>query len=178
MKYILTIGISLLFFSLSHSQVEMNSAKTVAIVKASYIYNFAKNCQWDDSFYETESFKIAVYGDRDLHDELLDKYSTKPLNSQIIEVVWVTDPELLFNEQILVVSKEKKNELQELSYIAEENGSLLITDFEGALNFGSIINFVVFDRTIAFNVNIVQAEKNLIQLGNRVKNWANKIWEK
>lgn len=178
MKYILTISFSMFLLTVGYSQVEMNNSKTIAIIKASYIYNFAKNCQWDESFYETETFKIAVYGDRDLHDELLDKYSTKPLDNQIIEVIWVTDPNLLFDEQILIVSKEKKDELEELSFIAEENSTLLITDFEGALNLGSIINFVIVKRTIAFDVNINQAEKNMIQLGNRVKNWANKIWEK
>ncbi len=162
----------------SSAQVEMNNTKTVAVIKGSYIYNFAKNCKWDESFYEEKTFKIAVFGDKNLHDELLDKYSTKPLNNQIIEVVWVTDLELLFDEQIIFISESKKSELTKLSAIAEENSSLLVTDFDGALRGGSIINFIILNNTVSFDINIPQAQNNSVQLGTRMINWANKIVEK
>jgi len=159
------------------AQGEMNNTKTAAVVKASYIYNFAKSCQWDKSFYEEDIFKISIYGDIDLYNELLDKYNTRPVNNQIIQVVWLEDLNLLFDEQIVYVSQKKKSDLAEIAEAAEENSSLLITDFSDAINQGAVIDFVVVDNTLSFDVNLVQANDNLIQLGNRMKEWANKIIE-
>tara|TARA_B100000795_G_scaffold22916_1_gene15364 strand:- start:35180 stop:35716 length:537 start_codon:yes stop_codon:yes gene_type:complete len=177
MKQILTLIATVTLSLAAHSQLEMNNTKTVAVVKGSYIYNFAKNCQWDESFYETEVFKMAVYGDSDLYNELIDKYDNRPINNQVVEVVWVTDLDMLFDEQIVFLSAVKKNDLILASDIAEENGSLLITDFNGAISLGSIINFVIVENTISFDLNLTQAVTNGINLGNRMNNWANKIVE-
>lgn len=178
MRILFSIAI-ITFSSLAlNAQVEMNSTRTVAVVKGSYIYNFAKSCNWEESFYEDDIFRIAVYGDRELHDELLDKYSTRSINNQTVEIVWVTDMGQLFNEQIVFVSRFKEKELANASAICEENGALLITDFDGALLKGSVINFTVVENSISFEVNELQARKNLVLLGTRIKNWANKIIEK
>ena len=60
MRQILTLIAAVTLSLAAHGQLEMNNTKTVAVVKGSYIYNFAKNCQWTESFYETEVFKMAV----------------------------------------------------------------------------------------------------------------------
>ncbi|MEZ7999100.1 MAG: YfiR family protein [Flavobacteriales bacterium] len=177
MRQILTLIAAVTLSLAAHGQLEMNNTKTVAVVKGSYIYNFAKNCQWDESFYETEVFKMAVYGDRDLYNELIDKYDNRPINNQVVEVVWVKDLDVLFDEQIIFLSEIRKNDLILASNIAEENGSLLITDFIGAISLGSIINFVIVENTISFDLNLAQAVTNDINLGNRMNNWANKIVE-
>ena len=178
MRILLSIAILLCSSWTMTGQVEMNSTRTVAVVKGSYIYNFAKSCNWDESFYEQEVFKIAVYGDRELHNELLDKYATRPINNQIVEVVWITDLAQLKEEQVIFVSRFKEKEMALASAICEENGALLITDFNEALSRGSVINFTVINNSISFNVNELQARKNKIILGTRIKNWANKIIEK
>lgn len=177
MKHILTLITAVILSVVAHSQLEMNNTKTVAVVKGSYIYNFAKNCQWDESFYETDVFKIAVYGDKDLYHELIDKYDNRPINNQVVEIVWVTDLDMLFDEQIVFLAEIKRSDLSLASDLAEENGSLLITDFNGAISLGSIINFVIIENTISFDINLKQAVANEISLGNRMNNWANKIVE-
>ena len=175
MRYTLLIFIfSLIGFS-SSAQIEVKSTKTQSVIKASYIYNFAKHCKWDDAYYQQSYFKIAVYGDRDLYVELLDKYGTRPINDQSIEVIWIQAPEELNDEQIIFVGSSKKSEISKLAAIAEENKSLLITDFSSGLESGGIINFTVVNNTLAFDVNKGQALKNAIQLGTRIINWANKI---
>lgn len=178
MRYLFFIAIFCGFSFGASAQVEMNGTKTTAVVKGSYIYNFGKNCKWHETFYESDVFKIAVYGDKDLHDELLDKYSTRPLNSQIVEVVWVTDIHLLYDEQIVFVSYSKKDEIQELAQICKENKSMLISDFKGGLENGAIANFVIVDNTITFDLNMAQAEKNFIQLGTKMLDWVNNTMEK
>ncbi len=177
MRTLLAVILYIICSSAAVGQVQMNNTKTVAVVKGSYIYNFAKSCEWDESFYETEVFKIAVYGDKDLFNELVDKYENRPINNQFVKVIWVEDLDLLFDEQILFISSNKKDKLPLISDIAEENGSLLISDFDGALQLGSVINFVVVNNTISFDLNTKQAVTNEIVLGNRMSNWANKILE-
>ena len=112
-----------------------------------------------------------------MYNELIDKYDNRPINNQVVEVVWVKDLDVLFDEQIIFLSEIKKNDLILASNIAEENGSLLITDFIGAISLGSIINFVIVENTISFDLNLAQAVTNDINLGNRMNNWANKIVE-
>ncbi|MFK7756362.1 MAG: YfiR family protein [Flavobacteriales bacterium] len=178
MRILLSSAFILICSLALNAQVEMNSVRTVAVIKGSYIYNFAKSCNWDESFYEEDIFRIAVYGDRELHDELLDKYSTRSINNQIVEVIWVTDLDRLSNEQLVFVSKFKEKEIAKASALCEENSSLLITDFDGALSRGSVINFTVIDNMISYDLNEMQARKNLVLLGTRTKSWANKIIEK
>ena len=84
---------------------------------------------------------------------------------------------MLFDEQIVFLAETMRSDLSLASDLAEENGSLLITDFNGAISLGSIINFVIIENTISFDINLKQAVANEISLGNRMNNWANKIVE-
>ena len=70
-----------------HSQQipEMDEKDTAAMIKASYLYNFAKLIDWPEA-YKSGNFIISVMGSGNLHKELVKKYNSKQIGSQQIEI--------------------------------------------------------------------------------------------
>jgi len=179
LRLLLVISILLGFASKCLGQSEMSASKTDIIIKASFIYNFAKHSKWPDSGQESQKFKIAVLGDKSVYDELVDKYSTRAIQyNQAIEIVWVTSIEEIEDVQVVFISKSKNSLIGSATAIAKSNSMLVISDSETENSQVAAISFTVVDSSISFNVNKSQAEKCNIQLGNRILDWANNIKEK
>lgn len=159
-------------------QSGMNTSKTDVIIKASFIYNFAKHSKWPDSDIETQKFRIAVLGDRNVFEELVDKYSTRAIQfNQAIEIVWVASVDELEDVQVVYVSKTKSDLLRPLQAVATIQNILVISEGEEEQKQKASISFVIVDNSISFNVNKKQATTCGIQLGNRILDWANNIIE-
>ena|GEM_PF-1042949 len=179
MRIFLVISFLLGTVFFSTSQTEIKSTNTDIIIKASFIYNFAKHSKWPDSEAEGQKFRIAVFGDKSVYEELIDKYSTRAIQfNQIIEVVWITDASELEDIQVVYIARNKSDALTDISLMAQVQNILVISDFEPIDSQIGSISFTVVDNTISFNVNKTQAEKCGVQLGNRIIDWANKIIEK
>jgi hypothetical protein len=156
----------------------MNTSKTDIIIKASFIYNFAKHSKWPDSGQENQKFKIAILGDRNVYEEMVDKYSTRAIQSnQSIEMVWLSSAEELQNVQVIFISKAKSSFIDSMMKVASSKNILVISESESINSQKAAISFAVIDNSISFNVNKSQANRCEIQLGNRILDWANNIVE-
>jgi len=66
-KKLLLIGVSILLLcSSTDDRVQLNEKNTPAILKASYVYNFAKLVGWPDKK-GNGNFTIGILGDADLY---------------------------------------------------------------------------------------------------------------
>ncbi len=170
-----------LLFGLSakgFSQTGISTSKTDIIIKASFIYNFAKHSKWPDSGQEGKKFKIAVIGDRNVYDEMVKKYSTRAIQlDQSLEIVWATKVDELEDVQVVYVSKSKNAMVSTIMSKPSLSNILVISDSEVISGQKAAISFTIVDSSISFNVNKFQARKCNIQIGNRILGWANNIVE-
>jgi hypothetical protein len=150
---------------------QIDEANTVAMIKANYLFNFSKYSDWPDE-YKSGKFNVGVYGDENVYEELLDKYATKSIGSQMLEVTQFESVSEIKRPHVLFVSKEKRKELSQLTKKLSKKSTMIISDFSGALDEGVMINFVVKEGNIRFEINEKEADQRKIILGDKIKNWA------
>jgi hypothetical protein len=153
---------------------KMNDTDTTAIIKAAYIYNFAKLIDWPSANKEG-NFIIGVYGTTNVYKELINKYSTKRIGTQDIEIRKLSDSPDVGSVHVLFIAHNNSKDLKAILSNLEYEPVLVITEMDGAINTGSVINFLVIDNNLKFELNVSEAKNRQLIVGSRLKDLAYKI---
>lgn len=172
-KFLLSLIAVWFFFSFQDSP-QMKDTDTTAIVKAAYIYNFAKLIDWP-SANKQGNFIIGVYGTTNVYKELINKYSTKRIGTQDIEIKKLSESPEVGSVHVLFVAQSNIKDLKAILSNLQFEPVLVITESEGAINAGSIINFLVIDSNLKFELNVSEAKNRQLIVGSRLKDLAYKI---
>jgi hypothetical protein len=149
---------------------------TTAVVQASYIYNIAKLVEWKDPAMRSGNFIVGVIGGSNLYQELIKKYATKTIGKQQMEVRKLLD---LKDEKchILFVGKDNLTLLPSIYKRLTSEPTLIITEYPDALEDGSVVNFVVVDNTLKFELGMGHARKHRLEVGATLKQLAHTVQE-
>jgi YfiR/HmsC-like len=139
---------------------------TTAIVQASYIYNIAKLVEWKDAADKNGPFVISVLGSSNLYQELVKKYAEKSIGKQPIEVRKLPKTADIETCHILFVGISELPLLPAIHKQLEKRNTLLITEYPDALDDGSVVNFVRVDRTLKYEISVVNARKHKLEVGS------------
>lgn len=161
-------------FTPAEERVQLNERNTPAIIKASYIYNFAKLISWPEKVTKG-NFIIGVLGDPDLYKQIVEKYSGKQIGSQSIEVIQLLGHEQLPKTHMLFVSRSMSDKVQEISNQLNKTSSLLISERDNGLSLGAVINFVVVDNQQKFEISESNAGAHELTIGTTLKSLAHKL---
>lgn len=144
---------------------------TVAMIRANYLYQFANNNNWPS---ETKKgkFYVGVMGDKDVFEIMAEKYGTKPIGSQTLDVVSCSEIPSSQYMHVIFIDKSKKNELAKCTKELKDKSTLIVTNWDGALAQGSHINFKNVDGTIRFELNKKAMEDKKITPGVKIIQWA------
>ena len=144
---------------------------TIAMIRANYLYQFANNNNWPN---ETKKgkFVVGVLGDKDVFDIMAEKYGTKPIGSQTLDVINCTEVSASKYMHVVFIDKSKKGELAKCAKELKDKSTLIVTNWEGALAQGSHINFKNIDGTIRFELNKKAMEEKKITPGVKIIQWA------
>jgi len=152
---------------------KMKNTDTNAILKASYIYNFAKMIDWPEAE-KSGNFIIGVYGNSSVYKELIKKYASKNIGNQQIEIKKLSDTPSVGKIHLLYISKDKSSDISALVSSVTKEAVLVVTENTGALGKGSIINFVIVNNNLKFELNIETASEHKLIVGSRLKDLAYK----
>jgi len=152
---------------------KMKNTDTNAILKASYIYNFAKMIDWPKAE-KSGNFIIGVYGNSSVYKELIKKYASKNIGNQQIEIKKLSNTPSVGKIHLLYISKDKVDDIATLVTSIEDGAVLVVTESSGALDKGSIINFVIVNNSLKFELNIMGADQHKLIVGSRLKDLAYK----
>jgi len=132
-----------------------DAAKANAKLKGMFVYQFAKNVDWPKED-KTGDFIIGVYGDETIYKQLSTSYTGKLIGGQPIKVIrYISSSEI----------KSKSSQVEAISKKIKSNNSLVITNKNGLLTSGSIINFIVKQNKLTFEINKSKAEKTNLIIG-------------
>jgi len=148
---------------------------TVAIVQASYIYNVAKLVEWKEVSMKNGNFKIGVIGSTNLYQELIKKYATKSIGKQPIEVLKLPRSADVENCHILFVGQSELALMPALYKHLKGKPTLLVTEYEGALEDGSVMNFVRVDNTLKYELSLANAGQHRLEIGTTLVNLAHSV---
>jgi uncharacterized protein DUF4154 len=136
-------------------------------VKAAFLYQFAGYVEWPPNTFPqpTTPITIAVMGADTVEAELSQVVTGRTVGGRTVTVKRVKPGESLAGVHILFVGKAESGRLAQL---AQSKAMLTVTETDGALTHGSIINFVLVDRRVRFEIALDSAEKSGLKLSSRL----------
>jgi hypothetical protein len=136
-------------------------------VKAAYLYRFAGYVDWPDLGAGSEPFTIAVLGSPAVVQELKHLLPNLTVNHHPAEVREVRGLHDLGRAQILYVGAGHATFLRTLTP-TQDHPMLLVTDEEGGLDAGGVLNFVTVDRRVRFEVSLTAAERSRLKISSEL----------
>jgi len=151
--------------------VEYSHAQTIDPKYVSiFIYTFANGIQWEED--NSDDFVIGVVGIKsDLMDELNKLSTLKKVKNRNIRIQVVSSPEEKFDGHILYVSRNQRDLLNEYNSALSPN-TLLISEFPNACNDGALINLVISDNKLKYELSLSKLENKDFKIPAKLKSFA------
>lgn len=171
----LVVGIALVFILINISAQESN-VKTMA-KSVSY---FTRYINWPSEMAKG-NFKIGVYGSFNLYKELIEvSNSMKGIPNANVDVMNLVNLNLVsaLDFHIVIIAKEKctLETMRELKVKLGNKATLIITDKDGFINHGSMINFVVVNDKLTYEIKKLYAENTGLAVGREIVGFATKVF--
>lgn len=175
MKRILLFILAFAAISVYAQQIpEFEEKDTSALIKASYLYNFAKNIDWPADE-KSGNFVISVMGSSSLHQELVKNYNSKQIGSQQIEIRKLSKTVNISDCHVLYVGRECSDLLPEITKALAGKPTLIVADDKSSLDKGAALNFVVTGSRLDFELNVQNATNRNLFIGSTLKSLAIRI---
>lgn len=146
-------------------------------VKAAFLYKFGGYVEWPDGAFEgrTSPLTIGVAGSDRLAEELSRVVAGRNVAGREIAVRRLRPGDPLTGVHVLFIGHDDPARLRELLAAADDFAVLTVTENEDALPLGSMINFVVVDDKVRFDVALPPAEERRIRISSRLLAVARKV---
>ena len=143
-------------------------------VKAVYVYKFAQYVDWPKSF-KTGDFIIGVFGDDKLYTEMQTSYSNKMIGNQTIKIKKYETVADVEQCHILFVAEKNSDKVSDMVKKYKSKSTLIVTEKEGKMKDGSIINFIMKDGKLKYEVSKTNATKHNLTVGQTLTSIADKV---
>ena len=147
-----------------------DSGSTERAVKAASIYRFLGYVEWPPATFSRQDapLVIGVASADDLADELSRITSGRTIDGKTIQVRKFRPGDPLAGMHVLFIGRLPAETQTQLLHNAWSRSILTITDTEGALAWGSMINFRLVDGRVRFEVSLGAAEKGGLKISSRM----------
>lgn len=139
-------------------------------VKAAFLYKFASFVEWPEPVMPRPQtpITIAVAGSEAIVAELSQMVVGRTAQGHPITVRQIRAGDSLAGVHILFIGGSESPRLRQWAEAAQAHSTLLVTDAENALTRGSMINFVLAERRVRFEISLDAAEKSGLKLSSRL----------
>jgi hypothetical protein len=146
-------------------------------VKAAFLYKFLGFIEWPpEAFPQPDSpFVIGVIGADTVAAELAQIAAGRTVNNRPVTVKKITNGEPFSELHMLFIGRSESARQAQLLRTAQQHPIVTVTETEGALAQGSVINFRVADGRVRFDVSVVAAEKSDLKLSSRMLSVASSV---
>jgi hypothetical protein len=136
-------------------------------VKAAFLFRFLSFVEWPPAAVggPGDPFVIAVLGADDVHAELKQIVAGRTINDRPVVVERLKDGERPGRVHVLFVGRSAAAYLRKLAAVP---AVLLVAEWEDALAQGAIINFLIRDDRVRFEVAPDEAERRGLRIGARM----------
>ena len=160
-----TLVVIFLFFSTLSSSAQNYKLHSL------FIFSFTRYVQWPDAYNEGD-FEIAVLGDTPLVDELKAMAQSKKVGDRSIKVTKVGSIADLKKCHILFLPAAKSGQIADVLAKISSQPVLVVTEENGMGAKGSIINFIIKDGKLAFELNQAAVSKQNLKVSNELSRLA------
>jgi len=139
-------------------------------VKAAFLYRFADYTQWPAGAFAQPGapFAIGVAGAEPLTEELARIVMGRTAHKRPVVVRRVRPGDAAEGIHILFVGREHRDRFREWMARMRERPVLVVTEWDGALAQGSMVNFVILEERVRFEIAIDAARAAGLALDSRL----------
>jgi hypothetical protein len=146
-------------------------------VKAAFLYKFASYVEWPADVFERPDspFVIGATGADALADELARIVVGRSIGGRPVAARKLRRGDPASGLHILFVGRSNRGQLSDVLASAKGRPVLTVTESEDAFALGSVINFVIVDDKVRFDVALREAEQANLKVSARLLSVARKV---
>jgi hypothetical protein len=161
------LGVVMLLVSCARAQ---SATAAEYQIKAAFLFNFAKFVDWRPSSFRDGSapLQICVLGRDPFGEALRNITREKTVNGRKLEVETVVDLQNARNCHILFIASSEKAQLKRIFESLEGSDALTVGDVKDFIEQGGMINFVLENDRVQFEVSRKAAEKAGLKISSKL----------
>ena len=166
----LAVMLLLLWITVFPASAAEEGADLEQSVKAAFLYKFASFVEWPAPALPRPDTPIiiAVAGSETIVAKLSQMVVGRTAQGYPLTVRQIRAGDALAGVHILFIGGNESTRLGQWVHAAQTHSTLLVTDAESALTRGSMINFVLAERRLRFEISLEAAEKSGLKLSSRL----------
>jgi len=138
-------------------------------VKSAYLYNFGKFVEWPaKAAIVGEFFPICVLGDDSFGSTLETTIAGESIEGKKVLVKRVAKSQDAVSCRILFISSSQQNRIKEILAELDSTSVLTVSDMREFTRHGGMIQFVVEENKVRFEVNLTSAERSGLSLSSQL----------
>lgn len=131
-----------------------------------FVYNFTKYIEWPGS--QTDSFVIGIVGDDGVFEKFKAFFAGRSKSGKAISVQKITGSSESGKCDIIYLAKGSGANMKDFSAAAVQNSALLITEKPGSIASGSMINLILVDGKIKFELSEETTKKANLKISGEL----------
>ena len=162
---------------LSPAQAQGGGANWERKVKATFLYKFLGYTEFPPSAFADAAapLVIGVVGADELAGELGRIVSGRTLQARSLVVKVLREAEASSGVHLLFIGGAEIGRVPAWLRLAQPACVLVVTEMDQGLQHGSVINFLVVEEQVRFDVSLNAAERNGVKLSSRLLTVANHV---
>jgi len=140
------------------------------MVKAAFLYNFAKFVEWPPQSFKSSSdpIVIGVLGKNSFGDALTSVISGKTFEGHPFRVRQVADAQQAAGCQILFISSSERKQLDTLLRQIGNAGVLTVGETDNFTSDGGIVNFKIEGGSVRLQINVAAARRQQLHISAKL----------
>ena len=139
--------------------------------KAIFLYKFAQNFKWPSDKI-SDSYKIGIYGDNNLYDELSTLVNGRSIDNKPMEVVKYMPQDNNSDLCMLFISDDYRDSFELLSKSAKINSTVIVGESSGLAKKGAPLNFVTSGGSLKFELNESSLNEYKVKVSGSIRSLA------
>ena len=137
------------------------------------LYNFTRLINWPPHMASKSDFSIAVLGDKKVYNELVSITTNRTAGAQNFSIIYFDKIEEFSGENhIVYVPSWLSGKFSKLSESETCKNTLMVTEHEDMIKYGSSINFIPRDGELKFELSENNTNKQGLTLNPKLKGMA------
>jgi len=153
-----------------------HNTASVQNIKAVFLYNFTKYMKWS-GLEQSSTFNIAVIGESPILDPLEQISLKRRVNQKAIQIKHFENADQINDSHILFIPESKKTELNTITDKIRKKNILIVSEIDGSLESGVMINILISQETVKFEINVRAMKKAGFQPGSELLKLAVRLIE-
>jgi len=143
--------------------------------KAAFIYRFAGYVEWPARRSDSAVFTIAVLRDDVMAAELEHLLSGRRINDRPAHIRRIRRIDDLRDAEILYVGSRSHEAVRRAVAKVGPRPVLIVTDEERGLDDGSVVNFMVIEQRVRFEISLAAAERRGLRISSELLSVAARV---